>query len=188
MKLTSAFHKISICAAWAALAFIAFATLSPIQDRPTLAGPLLEHFGAFAAMGCAFVFAYPRRTPIIIAIVVGSAFGLEALQLLTPDRHGRTIDALAKAAGGLGGIGIGRLSASWSAPAITRSFARRVPRAPPPSLRSEAGNAPRGNDLSATLANLDLDATTTSVEHVTVITTGTGDGRHSQLFGVGTRP
>ena len=64
-------------------------------------------------MGCAFVFAYPRRTPIIIAIVVGSAFGLEALQLLTPDRHSRTIDALVKAAGGLGGIGIGRL-ALWA--------------------------------------------------------------------------
>jgi hypothetical protein len=113
MNFTSAFHKISICAAWAALAFIAFATLSPIQDRPTLAGPQLEHFAAFAAMGCAFVFAYPGRTPIVIVIVVGSAFGLEALQLLTPDRHARTIDALVKAAGGLGGIGIGRL-ALWA--------------------------------------------------------------------------
>ena len=50
---------------------------------------------------------------------------------------------------------------------------------------NETGNAPRGNDLRATLANLDLDATTTSVEHVTVITTGTGDGRHSQLFASG---
>jgi hypothetical protein len=94
MKFTSAFHKTSICAAWAALAFIAFATLSPIQYRPTLAGPQLEHFAALAAMGCAFVLAYPGRTTIVIVIVVGSAFGLEALQLLTPDRHGRTIDAL----------------------------------------------------------------------------------------------
>jgi Trk-type K+ transport system membrane component len=113
MKFTSAFHKTSICAAWAALAFIAFATLSPIQYRPTLAGPQLEHFAALAAMGCAFVLAYPGRTTIVIVIVVGSAFGLEALQLLTPDRHGRTIDALAKAAGGLGGIGIGHL-ALWA--------------------------------------------------------------------------
>jgi len=46
---------------------------------------------------------------LIIAIVIGSAFTLEALQLLTPDRHGRLLDALVKAAGGLSGIGVTRL-------------------------------------------------------------------------------
>jgi hypothetical protein len=38
------------------------------------------------------------------------AFGLEALQLLTPDRHARLLDALVKAAGGVCGIGIGQLA------------------------------------------------------------------------------
>jgi hypothetical protein len=31
------------------------------------------------------------------------------LQLLTPDRHGRILDALVKAAGGICGIGVGQL-------------------------------------------------------------------------------
>jgi VanZ family protein len=38
-----------------------------------------------------------------------SAFGLEAMQLLTPDRHGRLIDAVIKATGGVCGIGISQL-------------------------------------------------------------------------------
>jgi VanZ family protein len=104
-------HRLSLAAAWLALAFIAFATLSPIYDRPTIpeAGPQLEHFAAFALMGFAFTLGYPRRMLFIVAIVLGSAFVLEALQLLTPDRHGRVLDALVKAAGGICGIGVGYL-------------------------------------------------------------------------------
>jgi VanZ family protein len=60
-------------------------------------------------VGLAFALAYPNRLFLIVAIVVGSAFGLEALQLLTPDRHGRVFDAVIKAAGGACGIGIGHI-------------------------------------------------------------------------------
>jgi hypothetical protein len=102
-------HRLSLTAAWLALAFIAFATLSPIDDRPVVAGPQFEHFAAFALMGFAFMVGYPKRLLFIVAIVLGSAFVLEALQLLTPDRHGRVLDALAKAAGGICGIGAGHL-------------------------------------------------------------------------------
>jgi VanZ family protein len=102
-------QKASIAAGWLALAFIVYATLSPIQDRPVVAGPHLEHFAAFALMGLAFTLAYPNRILLVVAIVVGSAFGLEVLQLLTPDRHGRVLDALVKAAGGAGGISAGQL-------------------------------------------------------------------------------
>jgi hypothetical protein len=97
-------QRLSLGAAWLVLAFIAFATLSPLRDRPVVAGPQLEHFAAFALMGFAFVRGYPNRLFLIIAIVICSAFALEALQLLTPDRHGRIIDALVKAGGGLSGI------------------------------------------------------------------------------------
>jgi VanZ family protein len=102
-------HRLSLAAAWLALAFIAFATLSPIDDRPTIpeAGPQLEHFAAFASMGLAFALGYRNRLLLVITVVIGSAFTLEALQLLTPDRHGRVLDALVKAAGGMCGIGIG---------------------------------------------------------------------------------
>ena len=116
-------HRVSLTAAWLALAFIAFATLSPIDDRPTIpdAGPQLEHFAAFALMGLAFTLGYPKRTLFIVAIVLGSAFVLEALQLLTPDRHGRVVDALVKAAGGLCGIG-----ASYFIPLLLRSPINRI--------------------------------------------------------------
>jgi len=105
-------QRVSIITGWLALTFIVYATLSPIQDRPVIAGPQLEHFVAFALVGLAFGLAYPNRLLLIVAIVVGSAFGLEALQLLTPDRHGRVLDAVMKAVGGVCGIGAGQLISS----------------------------------------------------------------------------
>jgi VanZ family protein len=110
--LPSMVQRVSIITGWLALTFIVYATLSPIQDRPVIAGPQLEHFVAFALVGLAFGLAYPNRLLLIVAIVVGSAFGLEALQLLTPDRHGRVLDAVMKAAGGVCGIGAGQLISS----------------------------------------------------------------------------
>lgn len=103
-------QRISTIAGWLALAFIAYATLSPIDDRPVIAGAQLEHFAAFAVVGLAFGLANPRRVLLVAAIILISAFGLEALQLLTPDRHARLLDALVKAAGGMCGIGIGQLA------------------------------------------------------------------------------
>jgi VanZ family protein len=102
-------QRVSIIAGWLALAFIVYATLSPIAARPVVAGPQFEHFAAFALTGLAFGLAYPQRLLLVFAIIVGSAFGLEALQLLTPDRHGRALDALVKAAGGICGISVGQL-------------------------------------------------------------------------------
>ena len=102
-------EKLFRIAGWLALAFIAFVTLSPIQDRPTIGSPQLEHFIAFALLGLALVMGYPRRILPIVVIVITSAFVLEAMQLLTPDRHGRLFDALVKAVGGFCGIGAGRL-------------------------------------------------------------------------------
>jgi VanZ family protein len=103
-------QKISTIVGWLALAFIAYATLSPIENRPVVAGLQFEHFAAFGLVGVALGLAYPKRFFWVAAIVVGSAFGLEALQLLTPDRHGRLLDAAVKAAGGICGIGISHLA------------------------------------------------------------------------------
>jgi VanZ family protein len=103
------FDKVTATAAWALLALIAFATISPIQDRPTLAAsPGIEHVAAFAVLGLLFCIAYPRQFAAVCLIVVGSAVLLECAQLLTPDRHGRVDDALEKIAGGAAGIVIGR--------------------------------------------------------------------------------
>lgn len=107
--LTAVIQRISILTSWLALALIAFVTLSPIGDRPILASPHLEHFAAFALMGLAFALAYPHRVLLIVTIVIGAALGLEALQLLTPDRHGRVADALIKVLGGISGICVGQM-------------------------------------------------------------------------------
>jgi VanZ family protein len=111
-------QRVPIIAGWLALAFIVYATLSPIAARPVLAGLQFEHFAAFALMGLAFGLAYPNRIFVVAAIVVGSAFALEALQLLTPDRHGRLLDALVKAAGGICGIGVGQLGQLFCGPKL----------------------------------------------------------------------
>jgi VanZ family protein len=102
-------QRVSVAAGWLALAFIVYATLSPIDARPMVTRPHFEHFAAFAVMALAFGLAYPNRLLLVVAIVLASAFGLEALQLLTPDRHGRVLDAVVKASGGICGIGVGQL-------------------------------------------------------------------------------
>lgn len=102
-------QKLATVAAWLALAFITYATLSTIDARPVFAGLQFEHFAAFGLTGLAFGVAYPKRKFLVVAIVVGSAFVLEAMQLLTPDRHGRILDALVKAAGGICGVGVSRI-------------------------------------------------------------------------------
>jgi VanZ family protein len=103
------FQKLIAVAAWSLLAFIAYATISPIQDRPTLVtSSSLEHLAAFAVLGALFCLAYPRHIALVCLIVVGSALLLEVAQLLTPDRHGRIQDALEKVAGGAAGVVTGR--------------------------------------------------------------------------------
>ena len=91
--------------AWALLAFVAYATISPILYRPTLAASSsLEHLFAFAILGVLFYLAYPRQVLFSCLIVLGSAIILECVQVLAPDRHGRIQDAIEKLVGGAAGI------------------------------------------------------------------------------------
>lgn len=95
-------------AAWGLLIAIAIVTVGPIGFRPETGAPVqLERALAFAAMGVAFALAYPRHFWLVAVILVVGAFGLELLQNLTPGRHGRIIDAIAKICGGGVGIAIG---------------------------------------------------------------------------------
>jgi hypothetical protein len=111
---TCMIQKVSRMIGWLALAFIAYATLSPIDARPTIGTAHFEHFEQFVGfglVGLALGIGYPKRPLWVAAIVIGSALVLEGLQLLTPDRHARLLDASVKAAGGICGIGIGQLAA-----------------------------------------------------------------------------
>jgi VanZ family protein len=102
-------QKFVTVAAWALLAFISYATVSPINDRPTLHTSIsLEHMAAFAVIGLLFCLTYPRHVALVCLIVFGSAVLLEFVQLLTPDRHGRLQDAIEKISGGVVGIVAGR--------------------------------------------------------------------------------
>jgi hypothetical protein len=105
------FYKLVAITAWGCLAFIAFATLSPIGLRPHVADVAIEHLAAFAVAGLLFGLAYPRHMILVIVLVLGSAVLLEALQLVTPDRHGRVLDLGQKLLGGSIGIAI-----SWVQP------------------------------------------------------------------------
>ena len=107
---TGMIHRLSVIAGWLALGLVVLATLSPAEARPSLASPHLEHFAAFALIGFAFALAYPGRVLLVFAIVVGAALGLEALQLLTLDRHARAVDAVVKALGGISGICVGQMA------------------------------------------------------------------------------
>ncbi|WP_202330004.1 VanZ family protein [Mesorhizobium sp. L-8-3] len=62
---------------------------------------------AFILLGILFCLGYRRAWPFALAIVTVAAFGFEAMQMLTPDRHARLDDAVVKAFGGIIGVGIG---------------------------------------------------------------------------------
>lgn len=115
------FRKALPIAAWSALIVIAFVTLSPLGLRPEIwSNPFYERFLGYAVLGLAFGMSYPRRALMVVGIVIGAAIALEGLQHLTPDRHGRLLDLVAKISGGLFGIVTGEVAARYLSPYIGR--------------------------------------------------------------------
>ena len=99
--------------AWAALAYVAFVTLSPIEARPVIARQGFEHLAAFGVIAVLFCLAYPRHALLVTALLLGFVVLLEALQLLVPGRHGRIADALQKWIGVAGGAAAAYLVNRW---------------------------------------------------------------------------
>jgi VanZ family protein len=101
--------------AWLLLAGLIYVTLSPIDLRPSTPLPTqVERIIALAIVGFAFAIAYPRHIVLVAAVVLGATVMLEALQLLSPSRHGRLVDVAAKLIGAGAGIGTGWLLAkAW---------------------------------------------------------------------------
>jgi len=114
--------------AWLMLGFIVYATLSPLRERPSLLANetslsvVIERFGAYGLMGLLFGVAYTRRLALVILVVLGSAIGLELLQLFIADRDARLIDVVEKMTGGIAGIG-----ASQMLYALTQRLGRHDP-------------------------------------------------------------
>jgi VanZ family protein len=105
------FEKIISLLAWLLLVFIMYATLSPLSSRPSLVVTetatwvAIERFGAYGLLGLLFGLAYARKLTLVVLVVVGSAIGLELLQLFIADRDARFIDVVEKLTGGIAGIG-----------------------------------------------------------------------------------
>ena len=104
------FQRLLKLVAWTGLCFIAYATLSPLRDRPILLTSLkLEHLAAFAMLGTLFCLAYPRRTLAVLLIVLGSAALLELLQFLTRIATREPWTHSQKMIGGAAGVFAGRV-------------------------------------------------------------------------------
>jgi VanZ family protein len=121
------FRSLVAMAAWTSLAVVAYATLSPLSERPEFGdhGVLLlfSHFDqyiAYAVLGCLFGLAYPRQAFLVCILILGSAVLLEFAQLLTPDRHARILDAIRKIIGGAIGIAFAFFAISLCRPASSR--------------------------------------------------------------------
>ena len=114
-------RRFSLIAAWAAVSCIILVTLAPIGLRPMMSSePGYERFLAYVVLGFLLGQAHPRRLLLVSGIIVVLATSLEALQHLTPDRHGHWADLFEKIAGGL----IGLFAAHALGLIVTRFFAR----------------------------------------------------------------
>jgi VanZ family protein len=91
-------------AAWLSLLAIIVVTVSPIGFRPpTISSTDFDRAAALAVCAGAFVLAYPQRWTTAALLMVLAAFGIEALQYLSPTRHPHLMDASVKAGGALAG-------------------------------------------------------------------------------------
>jgi len=112
----SPFQTVTAAAAIMSMAFIAYATLSPLNEGQEFVDTglfsHLDHYLAFAIVSGLLSLAYPRQTFLVCILVFGSAVLLELAQMLTPDRHARVIDAARKVIGGTIGIAFARLAIS----------------------------------------------------------------------------
>jgi hypothetical protein len=96
--------------AWILLAMIVVVTLGPIGVRPvTGASVALERSFAFMVLGLIFALAYPRHLGWVALLILCATLGLELLQNLRPDRHGRFLHAIVKCGGGMTGLTAGWL-------------------------------------------------------------------------------
>jgi len=110
----------AICAC-ATFAYIVFATLAPLAERPATAMPAnLERAGAFLLLGFLVGISQPRRRVAVALLVLAAVVLLEFTQGLMPDRHPRLADALVKIFASLAGLHTGFLFVLLSARRFVR--------------------------------------------------------------------
>jgi hypothetical protein len=100
-------QRFVLVAAWASVAILAYATLTHVGFVYSIyfkLSPFLMHMSVRTFGHFEHVIAFAKRVVFVWCVVLISAFALEYLQTLTPDRHGTLIDALEKIVGGAFGI------------------------------------------------------------------------------------
>lgn len=124
-------------AAWASVAGVVYVTLSqleliyrlyyflaPFLNYPSMRTyATMEHLVAYAIVGMLFCAVYPRYALRVCFLLFLLIAGLEATQLLTPDRHGTLRDAIEKMVGGATGVFLVTVALMWRR---TRRIAQRV--------------------------------------------------------------
>ncbi|CAN7257076.1 hypothetical protein LJR090_001267 [Bosea sp. LjRoot90] len=94
-------RRFSRFSAWMLLILIVYATLSGVEQRPSVAWlmPDVERSLAFLAAAAAFALGYPKQRIAIFAIGLAAVVLLEFAQAWAPTRHGTLHDASIKAVG-----------------------------------------------------------------------------------------
>jgi len=104
MEAQNPLRRLAVLLAWMLAAALVVVTWGPQSVRPHLfADPQIERFGAFFLTAAVFVFAYPRRFPLIAVAAAIFAVLLELGQFVAPGRDPGLSDAIAKAVGGICG-------------------------------------------------------------------------------------
>jgi VanZ family protein len=106
----SALQRVAPIVAWVVLAFLIYATVSPLASRPDfLASTTNQHLLAYAALTVLFCQAYPQRVGLLFLLVIAGILLLETAQVFLPDRHARIRDIIEKITGAIGGICIAKV-------------------------------------------------------------------------------
>lgn len=106
-------HKLIRLLFWFVLVGLVVVTLSPIGARPDSGLPVnLERALAFGVAGLLLGLSYPRRVWLALLLIIAFVVGLEALQHLTPDRHGHFVDVIWKVTGAVAGMAAGALGSA----------------------------------------------------------------------------
>lgn len=100
--------------AWLLLAALLVITLSPIGLRPHIPGHVTaERFMALMVIGLLFCLAYPKHWAMVLIMLIAAAGFFEAMQRLTPDRHGEFSDFIVKSCGAISGVVLGKIILFW---------------------------------------------------------------------------
>ena len=126
-RLNGKLRGVIVVAAWVSVAAVVYATLSklelvyrlyyllaPFLNYPSMRTyATIEHLAAYGMIGLLFCAVYPRSLLRVCFFLFLFIVGLEALQTVTPDRHGTLRDAVEKMIGAATGAVLMTAALSW---------------------------------------------------------------------------